>query len=70
MEKKGKEDLELVREWRVIPDLLAPMKNLKVVVLLGPTYAWALTDDLREAYHKAHSRDVKILWGAHPGGMA
>jgi hypothetical protein len=52
----------------VIPDLLESMENLRVVVLIGSTYAWELTDDVREAYHKAHSRDVKILWSPHPGG--
>jgi hypothetical protein len=39
-------DLDLVREWGIIPALLKPMKSLKVVVLLGKGYAWTLEKEI------------------------
>ena len=39
-------DLDLVREWEIIPALLKPMKSLKVVVLLGKGYAWTLEKEI------------------------
>jgi hypothetical protein len=39
-------DLDLVREWGIIPTLLKPIKSPKVIVLLGKGYAWTLESDL------------------------
>jgi hypothetical protein len=49
-------DLDLVREWGIIPALLKPMKSLKVVVLLGKGYAWTLEKEIHSL-----CPDVEIL---------
>jgi hypothetical protein len=49
-------DLDLVREWGIIPTLLKPMKSLKVVVLLGKGYAWTLEKEIHSL-----CPDVEIL---------
>jgi hypothetical protein len=49
-------DLDLVREWEIIPALLKPMKSLKVVVLLGKGYAWTLEKEIHSL-----CPDVEIL---------
>jgi hypothetical protein len=54
-------DLDLVKEWGIIPALLKPMKSLKVVVLLGKGYAWTLEKEIHSL-----CPDVEILT-APPG---
>ena len=57
-------DLDLVREWGIIPALLKPMKNLKVVVLLGKGYAWTHEKEIHSL-----CPDVDILTAPHPGNQ-
>lgn len=61
MQDKPDAELERVRKWKLVPQLLDALPKVCVVVLCGKTVAWKLESDIA-----AYGRDLLILKGPHP----
>lgn len=59
------EELTLVREWGLIPELLDALPRVRAVVLCGGV-AHRLTVDFHEYAHNSEERDLLVLHGPHP----